>query len=117
MYKIGDKVETPFGVGRVDKVFDSGLMVFLGGSKLIPLKDVKPYQSAHDKLIEMGFVVVEDNVAWIAYEYKKAEYLIRFCKGSKQVGVYHDIDTNANYRYFGIELSRILTQYLEELEQ
>ena len=127
-YKIGQKVETPLGVGTVtviDKDLKWNTLIAVNIGKLsidyiglvFKESDITPYKSAHDKLVEMGFVIVEDNIAWVVYEYKKAEYVIRFCKGSKQVGVYHDYEDNANYRYISLKLSRILTQYLEEMSE
>lgn len=103
MYKIGDKVETPHGVGRVDKVFDSGLRVNFGGSKLIPLKDVKPYTSAHDKLIKLG------------YEFQQYDNFKKYMH-DELATVRVDNDKTISCYEITLELSRILTQYLEELE-
>lgn len=58
-YEIGQKVETPLGVGKIFDTNTSGDMFH------VELKDglikwfwgeyLKPYKMAHDKLIEMGF--------------------------------------------------------------
>ena len=101
MYKIGDKVETPHFTGIVEKVYESGVKV---NGKMFPLKDIKPYRTAHEKLIEMGYELT-----------KRTDYVFYRHDDLPRVTIYSDktyscSDTN-------LALSRILTQYLEEMEE
>ena len=101
MYKIGDKVETPQFTGIVEKVYESGVKV---NGKMFPLKDITPYRTAHEKLIEMGYELT-----------KRSDYVFYRHDDLPRVTIYSDktyscSDTN-------LVLSRILTQYLEELHE
>lgn len=118
MYKIGDKVETPFGVGKVLNI--NGLIgTFEQQATLstfeFPIGDVKPYRTAHEKLIELGWENklyerdtrrYEAYNMWVIFDVTNKTYTI-----NKLVGI-AIICPNID-----IALSRILTQYLEELEE
>lgn len=114
MYKVGDKVETPLGVGvikwidKASKNEDEGFDTIYVSIKHFPEiefneRHIKPYRTAHEKLIEMG------------YEFEQLEgYKIYRHIEKSIIGVYEDktyccVEVD-------LDLSRILTQYLEELE-
>ena len=105
MYKIGDKVETPLGSGYVESIrYDGTIGVGIG----FPIvyfkeKELTPYRTAHEKLIEMGYELT-----------KRSDYVFYRHDDLPRVTIYSDktyscSDTN-------LKLSRILTQYLEEIE-
>ena len=104
MYKRGDKVETlDYGTGEIIRVNDDGAYHIHVKNAYVNLfdKEIKPYKSAHDKLIELGYVKTHRD-GYVKYD------------GEKIIIIYDDktyscVDTD-------LELSRILTQYLEELE-
>ena len=121
MYKIGDKVETPLGIGSIYNISDEEYSDFtvelFGYEKHIvtlcnvnvkgqPLlykdTDLKPHRTAHEKLIEMGYELT-----------KRSDYVFYRHDDLPRITIYNDktyscSDTN-------LALSRILTQYLEEL--
>lgn len=129
MYKIGDKVETPLGIGIVvgkrvamrhdDIIFE----VEIKGIKIdFRNTQVTPYQSAHEKLIELGYEYSykecgdELSDKWHTFYNKKRfitiDVIVNNISGIGWYITFHDpFNCIAN-----IELSRILTQYLEELE-
>ena len=111
MYKIGDKVETPLGIGVV-----VGKRVAMRHDDIIfevNIKNVKidfrntqviAYKSAHEKLIEMGYEIT-----------KRTDYVFYRHDDLPRITIYSDktyscSDTN-------LALSRILTQYLDELNE
>lgn len=123
MYKIGDKVETPHGTGLVvgyHETYDIYIVDLKGDFKTQQYKPehLQPYQSAHEKLIEMG-----------------CEYSDR--QSGKLHKVYYTENPNDNQKYelvfdkyehgwvynlnneiiVDLTLSRILTQYLEEINE
>lgn len=135
MYKIGDKVETPLGIGVIQSLEETIFEDEKGNpiydyavkfendydyytehklDKIIFLNHVvKPYRTAHEKLIEMGYERVEDEDD-DCFVYRKGLDYVTITKDG-QVAV-HDKNTYFGASYFNITLSRILTQYLEELE-
>ena len=128
MYKVGDKVETPLGSGKIlDFAYFIGMdckvwkvkldykLIDVNTKQTIVLhlteNELKPHKSAHDKLIEMGWEDVETYLP----------DLTKFTKGLCEI--YIDLEYKTYEVYEGtsplkidLELSRILTQYLEELE-
>lgn len=139
MYKIGDEVETPIGTGTIkwidkaskndDEGFDT-LYVSIKGMPEIEFNErfIKPYQSAHDKLLALGYERIENNEKYAVYKkiYESDEYhsyyekINIYKKIKKYDGTFYSNDNfNSQYHYhqlsFNLELSRILTQYLEEL--
>jgi hypothetical protein len=123
MYKIGDKVETPQFTGIVEKVYESGVKV---NGKMFPLKDIKPYRTAHEKLIEMGYeekihdTVVKSDVESGRYkQYAKNYEVILIDVENREFTTYtlYNGDKGvSDVSWVSHELSRILTQYLEEME-
>ena len=102
MYKIGDKVLHFGKVEIVTKIFSDGF-VELDNVILVNPKQITPYRTAHEKLIEMGYVLT-----------KRTDYVFYRHDDLPRVTIYSDktyscSDTN-------LVLSRILTDYLEEME-
>ena len=63
MYKIGDKVEYLNNVWEVCDYEIDSVEIYndkLGINIYVPISDVQPYRTAHEKLIEMGFTHNED---------------------------------------------------------
>ena len=108
MYKIGDKVETPHGTGLVvgyHETYDMYIVDLKGDFKTQQYKPehLQPYRTAHEKLIEMGYELT-----------KRSDYVFYRHDDLPRVTIYSDktyscSDTN-------LVLSRILTDYLEEME-
>lgn len=114
MYKIGDKVETPLGVGILSDISannETKYKVMYGTrSTWYAHDEIKPYRTAHEKLIEMGYEYIQLSEDEDDHYYELNDEYIWFSISEK------------NYRMSGgievdLELSRILTQYLEELEE
>lgn len=122
MYKVGEKVETPFGIGIVvgkrvamrhdDIIFE----VEIKGIKIdFRNTQVTPYQSAHEKLIELGYERVDTHYIL----YKKNNGIHIEIDSDLTLMVYKENDDfyyTSSPVYINLQLSRILTQYLEELE-
>ena len=61
MYKIGDKVEYLNNVWEVCDYEIDSVEIYndkLGINIYVPISDVQPYRTAHEKLIEMGFPLI-----------------------------------------------------------
>ena len=116
MYKIGDKVQSPLGLGIVveeQKDMAIGSYIIYLGKPYIKCdynyelvfneRELKPYKTAHEKLIEMGYDSIKrnDNVFYIHDELPR-------------VTIYNDKTYACNDT--NLELSYILTQYLEEMK-
>ena len=107
MYKIGDKVEYLNNVWEVCDCEIDSVEIYndkLGVNIYVPISDVQPYRTAHEKLIEMGYELT-----------KRTDYVFYRHDDLPRVTIYSDktyscSDTN-------LALSRILTQYLEELDE
>lgn len=126
-FKVGDKVETPFGVGIFHSYVDGGFMsgsfrvryekVQTGGVYFWNEDDIKPYKTAHEKLIDLGWEFCEWSIKenfkqYEKYnEYSRTTMSIRIFKNRH--GIYYFLN---NFTYVEKEFSKILTQYLEELE-
>ena len=120
MYKIGDKVETPLGVAKVLGI--NGLIgTFEHQATLstfeFPIGAVKPYRTAHEKLIEMGYEVFDEDHMGIIYRDKTC------CINISKIGKSYWLEGRPRGDYIvnvpevDLTLSRILTQYLEELNE
>ena len=72
MFKNGERVITPYGAGKIERVYSSGCKVNLdGASKMIPMKDIKPHKSPHQRLIDYGFNFIMNDGFVAVYEYAK----------------------------------------------
>ena len=115
MYKIGDKVETPLGIGKLVDISQNNETKFkvAYGTKTTwyAHDEITPYRTAHEKLIEMGWKLkskLPNEIIYGIFEVrltfrKYEDGLWRFTL-SENLGVYK------NFSY-------VLTQYLEELEE
>ena len=131
MYKIGDKVETPLGVGQIYNISDKEYSDFTvelfgyekhivtlcnvnvkGQSLLYKDTDLKPYRTAHDKLIEMGLrLKVTKNYADGVFSHEW------WNENDDRVIVFY-IDEKVTTVYEGNnEIMNVIPQYLEELEE
>ena len=126
-YEIGQKVETPLGIGVIQSLeetifedekgnpiydyavkFENNYDYYTEHTldKIIFLNHVvKPYRTAHEKLLEMGYECEE----------KRDVKIYRHENKISSVRVYDDNTISCND--IDLELSRILTQYLEEMEE
>ena len=118
-YKVGDKVETPLGIGIIKTTGLDDEMYLKSEVELIKYpneylvfkdKDIKPYQSAHDKLYDVGFIRRTNTATRKVYRLFEVE--IDFQKYEDGLWRYTLSDNFGVYKNF----SNILTQYLEELE-
>ena len=123
-YEIGQKVETPLGVGEI-----VGVIEYPKGygntyrvdikikeeviNKMYDFDELKPHKTAHEKLLSMGYEC-EDTYSGKQYTNTKED---------EALPVRVDIDEISKYYYIpdndcvNLELSRVLTQYLEEMEE
>jgi hypothetical protein len=125
-YKVGDKVLyngevhtviqvpddrlTRKDVGYLDKDY---VVLDLHYDNAIHYTEIEPYLTPHEKLIELGFTF-ETKGHYIQYNHEKKDMRIIVNTITKDYGVFHL--TDYNYRFVNLELSKILTEYLEELE-
>jgi hypothetical protein len=118
MYKIGDKVEycglvsTVVSINERQRVMGIVYTQEEEQSAVVGFDSVKPYRTAHEKLIEMGYEHSEYSYGDV-YELKES-YKYNGLSGRIQTDNYGAI--NCGDVYIGLELSRILTQYLEEMK-
>ena len=118
-YKVEDKVETPLGIGIIKTTGLDDEMYLKSEVELIKYpneylvfkdKDIKPYCTAHDKLVEMEFARRKNAKTQIVYRLFEIEII--FNKYEDGLWRYTLSNNLGVYKNF----SRILTQYLEELE-
>lgn len=124
-FNVGDKVESPLGLGIVVKegmAFGS-YIIYLGkpyikcdykNELVFNARELKLHKTAHEKLLDLG---------WNFGEYLKYKQYEKFDENSRRTmsirifndenGIYYFLN---NFTYVEKELSKILTQYLEELE-
>jgi hypothetical protein len=128
MYKIGDKVEYCGEVVEITQIFDSdGCMVSNGTLEAYAhLSDLDKHKSAHEKLIEMGWEEKIHDTA-VKSEVESGRYK-QYVKGSEVILIdvedrefttytlYNGDKGVSDVSWVSHELSRILTEYLEELE-
>lgn len=132
MYKIGDKVETPYGIGKItyisEYITQKGFHIQLkNGNVEFTANHLKPYTSAHDKLIVLGYEKTVNKTTVDYIKETKDTYrrygnrITIHLKEKLYSGIsFNDDLFNSQYHTsemaFSLKLSRILTQYLEELE-
>lgn len=90
-YEIGQKVETPLGVGEIidiftreDKTISECKVCIKSHSVWFGVDDLKPYKSGHDKLLSMGFEMILDDEHFTIFEHQKLDYTIRIFKGVRK---------------------------------
>lgn len=109
MYKIGDKVETEKGNGIIVAISGYEEQLYIVeitniGEWGFYEHQLKAHRTAHEKLIEMGYETIKGNNC-VFYRHDELPKITIYSDNT-----YSCSDTN-------LELSRILTQYLEELEE
>ena len=114
MYKIGDKVEYLNNVWEVCDWEVDSVEIYnekMGVNIYVPIDDVKPYRTAHDKLIEIGYRISQTTAL------THSLYTI-YEKDGSSITIIERRSGNAykTRQEVSLELSCILTQYLEELE-
>ena len=130
MYKIGDKVEYLNNVWEVYDYEIDSVEIYndkLGINIYVPISDVQPYHTAHEKLIEMGYeekihdTVVKSDVESGKYKQyaKNCEVILIDIKDREftTYTLYSGDKGVSDVSWVNHKLSRILTQYLEELEE
>jgi hypothetical protein len=132
MYKIGDKVEycglvsTVVSINERQRVMGIVYTQEEEQSAVVGFDSVKPYRTAHEKLIEMGYEEkIHDTV--VKSDVESGRYK-QYVKGSEVILI--DVENRDFTKYIlyngdkgvsGVswvnhKLSRILTQYLEEMK-
>lgn len=126
MYKIGDKVEYYGKVETITKIFRDGF-IELDNILLVHPEQLKPYRTAHEKLIEMGYEEKIHDVC-VKREVENGKYK-QYVNGSEVILIdikdrefttytlYNGSKGISDVSWVSYELSHILTQYLEELEE
>ena len=117
MYKIGDKVETNKGNGVVVNISGYEEQLYIIEIKNIGKwgfheQDLKPYRTAHEKLIELGLrLKVTKNYADGVFSHEwwneNNDRVIVFYIGEKVTTVYEGNN----------EIMNVIPQYLEEMEE
>ena len=128
MYKIGDKVEYCGEVVKITQIFDSGNCMVSNGTleAHAHLSYLDKHKSAHEKLIEMRYeekihdTVVKSDVESGRYKQyaKNSEVILIDIKDREftTYTLYNGSKGVDDVSWVNHKLSRILTQYLEELE-
>ena len=130
-YKIGQKVETEQGlIAEVISVETWGTIKVMGNGFMMETiaEKLKPYKTPHERLLEMGYVKkINKNTVDYIKETKDTyrRYGNRITIHTKEKlysGIaFNDDLFNSQYHKsemaFTLELSHILTQYLEELNE
>ena len=115
MYKIGDYVKSFIGIGCIEdeyKELNNHFIVNVKGNRyILSASELEKYKTAHEKLLEMGWKFSECTGCKL---YQRKGGFVEFNIEQKTYTIYtlNNYDVNIN-----LELSRILTQYLEELEE
>lgn len=108
--QVPDEKLTPNEVGWLDK---DCVVLDLDYDNAIYYKDIELYKSAHDKLLELGWekVKLSNDIQYEKFnERSRRTMAIRIPKDNE--GYYVDIINMV----IDLEMSKIITQYLEELE-
>lgn len=136
MYKIGDKVEycgvvsTIVAINEAQRVMSVVYKEEQEQGAVVGFDSVKPYHTAHEKLIELGFTYSKDGNN---HQYEKTlsggrkDYNHNFMviivaekekmfKGYKSINDYFTGHFSTYELSFDLELARIMVQYLEELK-
>ena len=116
MYKVGDKVETPLGIGKLADISQNNetkyKVMYGTRSTWYAHDEITPYRTAHDKLIEMGLrLKVTKNYADGVFSHEwwnenDGRRVIMFYIEEKVTTVYEGNN----------EIMNVIPQYLEELE-
>lgn len=118
-YEIGQKVETPLGVGvlyttqtingfvKYKVEFEKSTLNFLAS---FVEEELKPYKTPHEKLLDMGFEFAVD-VDWANMDFSH-----KFSKDDQRITIYLYDKTVTTYEVCK-EAIAVLTEYLEWLEE
>lgn len=120
MYNIGNKVLTEYGSGKIKKInelektvtvkLDDGINIGIH----LERDFIKP-NSAHHKLIEYGFTLFDEDSMGIIYRDETRYINISKTSKSYWLEVISSNTYTENVPEVDLKLSRILTEYLEEL--
>ena len=120
MYKIGDKVEYLNSVWEVCDCEIDSVEIYndkLGINIYVPISDVQPYRTAHEKLIEMGWEYkgygALRHIYEIKHEYNFTENIVIFPNSKSYLA---STNRKGHSVVISLTIARILTQYLEELK-
>lgn len=107
-YEIGQKVTTPFGVGKIFSVDDIrdeyGVLYHFEVKDFFRHDDLKPYKTPREKLIEMGYQLDERDTASVY----RHDILCNVRVWNDNKISCDDID---------LELAKTIKEYLEWLEE
>ena len=138
-FKVGDKVETPFGIGEIivfnyflekDKSYKVRLNYKMddthayeyGKTPLLNFteKEIKPYKTPHQELLDLGWKVLDDRNNIMLYHLLvdgKFYYQIKIDKLHKTIDLHYlDRSGYTSTTQLDLKLTSILKRYLEELE-
>ena len=113
-YEIGQKVTTPHGDGviismsEMDNEYEVEYLYNELTTSFFGIESLQPYRTPHEKLIEMGYVYSQISEDKDDHYYNSSDGWIWFSISNKNYRVSEDV-------YVDLELSLILTQYLEEM--
>lgn len=118
-FKVGDKVVVCGGdirtIARIDKWLDNeyGYYFNIDDELLNYYKeeDLELYKTPHERLVELGFIIDDETNYFIKYTFNGLDIVLYKKEKTYQTYVYQD-----NYNPINYELSKILTEYLEELK-
>ncbi len=123
-YEIGQKVETPLGWGRLSYFDSEFAWVSIKGTPEIEfdIRHIKPYKTAHDKLIDMGFSYeydeCNDELSDKVHTYYNAKRHLKIEVTVTPNGVGWHTHFYDAYNYIAnLETLEIIKQLVEELHE
>lgn len=124
IYKKGQKVKTPLGMGEIVDIFTmedktiSDYKVCIKNYKVwIKADDVEQYKSAHEKLLDLGFIEIDmsrykDGLDFRKYVHNEKDLIIyfRLSKSDYSITKYEEAV------FISSKLNEVCVQYLKEVE-